>query len=331
MKVLFQARSNLLQSRAGDTIQVLKTREYLEKLGVKVELSCKKETDLRSYDLVHIFHTNRINETYQQFCNGKKQGKPVAISTIYWDMRDYLKKDKITTTDLNWWVESNMLRKEVFAGADILLPNSEGEYLRLSKDLQIENQFHVVPNCVDRMFLRGNPRDFISEYGIRDFVLCVGRISYRKNQLSLIRALKETGIPVVFIGSQHNRPYLKQCKDEAKGPFYFIDEMPHHRLPDAYAAARLHVLPSWFETPGLASLEAALAGCNVVTTPWGTTREYFKDLVLYCKPDDLQSIRDAVLTGLRKDADKRLQQFVFANYTWEKAAEETLNAYQKIL
>ena len=31
-------------------------------------------------------------------------------------------------------------------------------------------------------------------------------------------------------------------------------------LASAYAAARVFALPSWFETPGLAALEAALAG-----------------------------------------------------------------------
>ena len=46
----------------------------------------------------------------------------------------------------------------------------------------------------------------------------------------------------------------------------------------------MFALPSWFETPGLAALEAALAGCSVVITPFGSTREYFGDLVEYARP-----------------------------------------------
>ena len=55
-------------------------------------------------------------------------------------------------------------------------------------------------------------------------------------------------------------------------------------LASAYAAARVFALPSWFETPGLAALEAALAGCAVVITPFGSTREYFGELVEYARP-----------------------------------------------
>ena len=56
-------------------------------------------------------------------------------------------------------------------------------------------------------------------------------------------------------------------------------------LASACAAARVFALPSWFETPGLAALEAALAGCAVVITPFGSPREYFGDLVEYARPD----------------------------------------------
>ena len=53
-------------------------------------------------------------------------------------------------------------------------------------------------------------------------------------------------------------------------------------LASAYAAARVFALPSWFETPGLAALEAGLAGCAVAITPYGSTRDYFGDLRAVC-------------------------------------------------
>ena len=44
----------------------------------------------------------------------------------------------------------------------------------------------------------------------------------------------------------------------------WLGRLDHHDplLASAYAAARVFALPSWFETPGLAALEAALAGCS---------------------------------------------------------------------
>ena len=67
-------------------------------------------------------------------------------------------------------------------------------------------------------------------------------------------------------------------------------------LASAYAAARVFALPCWFETPGLAALEAALAGCAVVITPYGSTREYFGDLVEYARPDRPGEIERALAT-----------------------------------
>ncbi len=71
-----------------------------------------------------------------------------------------------------------------------------------------------------------------------------------------------------------------------RGQVIWLGRLDHHDplLASAYAAARVFALPSWFETPGLAALEAALAGCAVVITPYGSTREYFGDLVEYARP-----------------------------------------------
>ena len=69
--------------RGGDTVQIEKTKEQLEKLGVEVDISLELEPDLSAYDLVHLTNVTRIQETYVQMQNAKKQGKKVALSTIF--------------------------------------------------------------------------------------------------------------------------------------------------------------------------------------------------------------------------------------------------------
>ena len=39
MNVLFQSRKTLYSVPGGDTTQIMKTKEYLEKLGLKVDVS----------------------------------------------------------------------------------------------------------------------------------------------------------------------------------------------------------------------------------------------------------------------------------------------------
>ncbi|QHI72319.1 glycosyltransferase family protein [Aminipila terrae] len=250
MNVLFQTRKDYKENLAGDSIQMQKTKEYLEKIGIDVDISTKDYISLEKYDIIHIFNLTRIKESYGFTQNALKQGKPYALSTIYWDMSDYIKNGKNTPTRIEWWKRDNHLREEMLNNAAILLPNSEIEWEVLKRSFNVKCQYSVIPNCADRFFYDAKPDNFISEYGLTDFILCVGRISCRKNQLALINALKGTGLNVVLIGPNNNEDYYKQCKFAAGSNALFIDQMPYYKLASAYAAAKVHVLPSWFETPG---------------------------------------------------------------------------------
>jgi glycosyltransferase involved in cell wall biosynthesis len=58
-----------------------------------------------------------------------------------------------------------------------------------------------VPHGIDaKRFEVASPEPFTERYGLRDFVLQVGRINRHKGQARLIQALDGTGLDVVFIG-----------------------------------------------------------------------------------------------------------------------------------
>jgi hypothetical protein len=58
--------------------------------------------------------------------------------------------------------------------------------------------------------------------------------------------------------------------------------------------------------PSIAALEAALAGCTVVITNRGSTREYFGDRALYCDPQNVASIRVALDPALELERTHEL-------------------------
>ena len=92
MKVLFQSRKTLFSAPGGDTTQLLKTKEYLEKLGIEVDISLELEPDLREYDIIHVFNLMRPQDLFLQVRNAKRQGKKIALSTIYGPYTEYEKK-----------------------------------------------------------------------------------------------------------------------------------------------------------------------------------------------------------------------------------------------
>jgi glycosyltransferase involved in cell wall biosynthesis len=98
-----------------------------------------------------------------------------------------------------------------------------------------------------------------------------------------------------------------------------------------YREAKVHVLPSWFETCGLSSLEAGAMGCNVVVADKGFTREYFGENAFYCDPGNVESIYNAVHEAATSPSQEALQASVLKNYTWQQAARQTLEAYQSVL
>ncbi|MEJ2628702.1 MAG: glycosyltransferase, partial [bacterium] len=102
-------------------------------------------------------------------------------------------------------------------------------------------------------------------------------------------------------------------------------------LASAYAACRVFVLPSKFETPGRAALEAALAGAKIVITPYGGTREYFKDFATYVNPYSVSSIRKGIEKTLENPKPEGLKEYIKNNFLWDSIAKKTKNVYDKIL
>jgi glycosyltransferase involved in cell wall biosynthesis len=183
----------------------------------------------------------------------------------------------------------------------------------------------TIPNGVD-------PESFSEPYPPfeeRGYVLFVGRIEPHKNQLGLIKALSGSGFPLVIAGYEHpdHLAYDRECRQAGAGWVTFTGQVTPDALPDLFRGARVHVLPTWFETTGLVSLEAALSGCSVVTTSRGYAREYFDDMAWYCDPQEPASILHAVRRAWETPPSPDLRRKVLACYTWKQVAEATIAAY----
>ncbi len=81
---------------------------------------------------------------------------------------------------------------------------------------------------------------------------------------------------------------------------------------------------------GLAALEAALAGCAVVITPYGSTREYFGDLVEYARPGRPDEIARALKTCWEDGAHPGLANRVESRYLWPQVARMIAEAYEAV-
>lgn len=364
MRVLFQSRETLYSAPGGDTTQILKTKEYLEKLGVSVDISLELTPDVSQYDIVHVFNLMRPQEIYLQVNNAKKQGKKVAISTIYGPYEEFEKKARpglmhfvnqvLSITQIEYLkvlaraifnreinkgtvkyllTGHKRLQKKIVKMVDVFLPNSDSEMLRVAKDFNLSNYNYVsVANAVDLNVFdydKVEVSEDVKKY--QDCVLCVARVEGRKNQLNVIKACKDLPYKLVFIGKvgRNANSYYLECKKFSSDNVTFLDAIPHDKLAQYYKVAKVHVLASWMETPGLSSLEAAAMKTNIVVTKKGDPEDYFGSYAYYCEPDDVDSIRKAIVKAYNSEFNEGLFNRVKENYTWEDTARQTLEGYKK--
>jgi glycosyltransferase involved in cell wall biosynthesis len=198
-------------------------------------------------------------------------------------------------------------------------------------DAKLREKIYVVPNGVDPALRDAASDWFYQQTGLTDFVLCVGSVYSRKNQLTLVRALNQTELHLVLVGPTPSKRYLKMCRRYCKGRLHIVGAVSHPAIGAIYSRAAVHAQPSWYETPGLSSLEAALFGCRVVATIRGTARDYFGNLAQYCEPDNTASVRKAVLKALDEPRHEALQKRIATDFTWDKAAHRTMEAYARIM
>ncbi len=202
------------------------------------------------------------------------------------------------------------------------------EYRQLVRSYSLTPQYSVIPNGIDEKLFQ--QQDEIEKDD--KMVLSVARIEGIKNQLNLIKAVNNSKYQLYIIGSasMNQSRYYHRCREAANENIHFIDHLPQAKLIPYYQKAKVHVLPSWFETCGLSTLEAMAMKCNAVITDRGFTYEYFGDTVSYCDPSSPASILKAI-DNAGKARPEIFREKIFTDYTWRNAAVKTHNAYQKVL
>ena len=356
IKVALIARSTLFSSKGGDTIQILETAKFLTNLGITAEIKLTDEKiDYAAYDLLHFFNITRPADILYHI---KRSKKPIVISPIFIDYSEYDKyhrkgiigrffrwlspdsieyiktlarwikrKDKLISPSYIFKGQPASIKK-ILNHASMLLPNSNSEYERIKNKYGYTGRNRIIPNGIDPGLFHFNPAIKKDD----NMVICVARIEGIKNQLNLIKALNNTKFRLLIIGSpatnQYN--YYKECRKIAADNITFIEHVPQQELLQYYSKAKVHVLPSWFETTGLSSLEAAIMGCNVVISNRGDSKEYFEDMACYCDPGSPESIYAAIEKASLQNYKEALRKKIVEKYTWQRAALATASSYKEV-
>lgn len=342
MNVLLATNQATAFVRGGVHTQIIQTKQALEQCGVNAVLfETWSEFNPAEFDLVHLFSANM--GTYHLARTIKASGLPLIISPVFYTRRSPRVVRTVISAD-RWanrftrgiWTDYGLIA-EMCSWAETILPNTGDEANLFMQAFGVPaERVAIVPNGVEERFASAKPELAKREFGVEDFILSVGHIGpERKNMLRLIEALEQIDHPAVIIGRVDKTPAGQACLARAKrNPnLLIVDALTHDSmlLASAYAACKVFVLPSQFETPGIAAMEAALAGAKVVITPFGGTKEYFENDAVYIDPYSSKNIAEGIRTALQQSVTPELANRIKREFIWKRVGEKTKLAYERVL
>ncbi|MCC6263880.1 MAG: glycosyltransferase family 4 protein [Bryobacterales bacterium] len=182
-------------------------------------------------------------------------------------------------------------------------------------------------------------------YGISaPFLLCVGNLQRRKNQLGLIQAYEsliqahpEFEQDLVFVGkdtSQSGEIRELARKSSVRQRIHFAGFVPDELLPAFYNAADLFVFPSFYEGFGIPLLEAMACGRPIACSNCTAMPEVTGKTAVLFDPSSKQSIGQALHDMLANlDLCQKLGEAALhrsRSFRWDATARTVLNVYREL-
>jgi glycosyltransferase involved in cell wall biosynthesis len=193
-------------------------------------------------------------------------------------------------------------------------------------------RIHVVHHGVNHVALvEPMPRENI--------VLNVGAIQRRKNIERLVAAFERTPPDwrLVLAGSEGYGAQgilARIAASPRRGDIQMLGYVLDAELAEWYARARIFAFPSLDEGFGMPVLEAMAAGVPVIAANRAALPEVCGDAALMVDPESVEAIATAIGQLIRDPAlAERLAQRGIKHargFSWEKAASETWQVYQKL-
>lgn len=350
-------RKGFKNSLGGDVVQVLKTAQYLSKAGVEVDIAESGEPlSGRRFDLLHFFNLGRPYDLYPYL---SRLRAPLVVSTLFvdyyeydvrgrcWPIKDFfafIGRDgteyvkaaskmllgQIPLQSINYLKDGHRgAVRRIVENADCLIAATGSELERIFKYVDLlPAHVDIVQLGIDPLFFTGN-----SPWHKRSGIISAGRLEGLKNQDKLIKAVNEIDAELTLAGSPGKNAYLYHWYLQllAGERIKFTGQINQAELMRLYQKHRVHAQPSWFETTGLASLEAAAAGCRIVVTNRGDAVEVFGVYALYCDPSDIRDIAQNLLVALESPPAPEQRDYFYETFSWEKVSEKISLIYQRVL
>jgi glycosyltransferase involved in cell wall biosynthesis len=375
MKVQLVMHGNEAKYGGGPSTRVPRLCAELIKAGIDAETcvldDAHESLAARSADIVHVFNSWPPKSALHALLSARATGARLVFSPIALNLSAFriwnnqiprLFADRLDTEHLEEQVTALGLQVQALQATG-LSSGDQSVYPRYVTDLKImfslvdrivtlsTHERHLiasiaspgigtslVSNPVDPFLSSGaGARAFTERCGVTDYLLTIGRIEPRKNQLLLAYALRATKIPLVFLGAPSDPEYASLIRKISPSRVVWTGRVDRQSelFRSALEGARAFVMPSWTEGAPLSALEAGVTGMPLVLSRSSSEQSYFRDHATYVNPHDLNEIRMSVLKSWENASHGAARiarrSFVEESYSWERHVRGTIDAYHQAL
>lgn len=205
-----------------------------------------------------------------------------------------------------------------------------------------EEKIRIVYQGCSTLFSRPAAPEAIEEnrriYG--DYIIGVGTIESRKNQLLTLRALAQLPANVNLLLVGRPTAYADKIAAEARRlglseRLFMLSNVPMTDIPALYAGALLASYPSFYEGFGIPILEAIAAGVPLVAATGSCLEEAGGPGAIYVDPTDTDAFAAAAMRlisnpMLREEMVARGRQYI-DRFAPEKFGQGLVNVYNELL
>lgn len=231
--------------------------------------------------------------------------------------------------------------KKAAKNADLVIAISEQTKKDIVSYLHIpENKIQVIYQGCQSVFKEQFSEEAMDhvkkKYNLpKQFLLNVGTLEERKNAFSIVKAIKDSDIPLVLIGRETE--YSKQIRDYCKehhleDRVHFLKGLTSEELAMVYQLATIFIYPSIFEGFGIPIIEALFSKTPVITTNSGVFPEAGGPNSKYIEPMDVQALKNSIESlWLDENQRKKMAEkgFLYAQqFNDEVIAKQLMQTYE---
>ena len=325
MNIRYLSSYPLFMDQGGGSVFLRQVNEVFRTNGHSVELLDFSRPEI-DFEVLFVYGFTFQNPELLAYCFEK--GVKVVLFPIFdrikplWQMQALKPLQKAPFLNL-YNLRSQLLNNSNIIVAANLAEKREIISLFNAPEDRISIIHHTLRDEFIEMAGKIGPELFFEKYGIRDFIFCpAATICKRKNQLSLLAALKNTNYKIVLNNTHKIEAGLEQAfTDLAQNNpnLLLLEGLSQEMMISCYKNAKISVSLSNSETAGYVNLEAGYCGSNLVVSSLPAFIEYLEDKAVFVDQNNLESVKTGIEKALTINSNPEVfQNFVRKNYTLEK-------------